>query len=814
MEILMPEKNRLIWAAWTSLTTGLVSFSSDWEERPLPRLWWGDDRLKLNKIQRLKPEQFGLHGGYYSKHGHIHFVLPAALVRGLDLSQGVYLAASFNGWESAIGDPRWKLTPALVRGRQCHGLHLPQHQLEGLDCATFKFVTGSGQWIEVPEDTANVHVDTFGIKNYLFSPHRSGSHLFKIEFPLPLSQSEGRLLFLELDGEWQSIRLNPGVFLKTLATDAPLGASVENHRTVFRIFAPRAAQVDLFVFNSHDGNEGNPIPMRFTDDLVWEVSINKNLHGAFYHYRIRGLETDEVGYFNPEFRVLDPYALATCGPEGPAIVVDEKVAFAQPPAPFKPPHWHDLVIAEAHVRDLTAQAPIPLSHQERLGFEGLRKWALSEEFYITSLGVNAIELQPVHQFDCPDSAAYQWGYMPVNYFSPASQYSVRPHQLSQISEFKALVDTLHQRGLAVILDVVYNHVGEPNYLQYLDRDYYFLLTKDGHYENHSGCGNTIDASTPMARRLIRDSLLHWITAYGVDGFRFDLGELIGRDTLAWIEKELKQVRPEVILIAEPWSFRAHIGKELRETGFASWNDHYRETVREYILLRNSPGALRYAMMASAPDWSRFPAQSVNYLASHDDRCWIDRITENPGHNGERPTANDRRRTHLAIAILMCSIGIPMVASGMDMLKSKGGTHNTYLQGQLNAIPYSRMPEYSGTVAYFRDWIRFRTSHYGSYLRLDSFPDQYVLSSESGHGFGILFNALNQLGPERLLFVVNPGFSEVELRFAGQQLERFVQFADTERWGRPLPSPRFAMSKQSVRLPPLSCGLFVEKSLAY
>lgn len=812
MDTIASEKNRLIWAAWTSLTTGLVSFSRDWESRHLPEIFWGEDQLKLSKLQRLKPEQFGLHGGYYGRHGKIHFVLPAALARGVDQSRGIYLAASFNGWDAAIGDNKWRLSPAIVRGRQCHCLQVDEQLLQGLQHATFKFVTGTGHWIEVPEDTANVHVDGFGIKNYLFSPNRKGYHLFKIELPLPLSQSEDRALFVKIDGELQSTRLNPGVFLKRLSTDSPLGAVVENNKTAFRIFAPRAAGVDLFVFDSHDGEEGSPIRMRFTDRLVWEAVLDGNLHGSFYHYRIHGNESDEVGYFNPDFRVLDPYALATCGPHGPAIVVDLKHPDFEAPKPFTPPHWHDLVIAEAHVRDLTNQAPLPISKSEKLGFEGLRKWAEHHNFYISQLGVNAIELQPIHQFDSPNKEDYAWGYMPVNYFSPASQYATDPTNLSQITEFKALVDTLHKRGLAVILDVVYNHVGEPNYLQYLDREYYFLLTKDGHYENHSGCGNTLDASTPMARRLIRDSLIHWIQTYGIDGFRFDLGELIGRDTLQWLEKEVKAVCPSVILIAEPWSFRAHIGQELRETGFASWNDHYRETIREYLLLRAHTGALKHAMLASTPEWSRFPAQSVNYLASHDDRCWIDKITENPLHDGHRPTGNDRRRTHLAIAILMSSIGIPMVASGMDMMKSKGGTNNTYLDGHLNAIPYGRMAEYSGTVEYFRSWIRFRLGPLGKYLRLDTFPKGYVLCGDAENAFGIIYNATFDLGPERLLFAVNPGFDYVELAIENEDLSAFTQIADTERWGNPsLPDPHFSHHGASLFLPPLSCGLFLQKA---
>jgi pullulanase/glycogen debranching enzyme len=812
MQLEVDEQIHLNWAAWTSLNTGVVSFTRDWTSRSLPELWWGEDKLKLESVKKLDPEHFGLHGGYYGKSGRIHFVIQRSQTKDLDLSGGLYVAGSFNGWEEAIGNADWKLSHGNVKGRACHVLSVPRSMLAGEHLATFKFVTGHKHWLEVPDNTPNTHVDEFGIKNFLFSADRTGRHLFRFATPLPLNQSEGRALFFKTDGIIDSIRLSPGVFLKGLETSARLGAIVGEKDTVFRVFAPRAAGVYLFLYRNKDRPPEKGIPMEYSEDLVWEATVEGNKHGWFYHYTVEGQETNEVGYFDPEFRVPDPYARAVCGPLGPSIVVADEVFEKNRPAPFRPPHWHDLVIAEAHVRDLTANAPVKMTDGERLGYRGLRKWVEDDAFYLKQLGVNAVELQPVHEFDTQDKKQYGWGYMPVNYFSPASQYSKDPAGLSQITEFRELVDAFHRKGMAVILDVVYNHVGEPNFLQYLDREYYFLLTPDGHYENYSGCGNTLDADTPMVRRLMRDSLVHWIEAYGVDGFRFDLGELLGKETLAWLETELKRVKPEVILIAEPWSFRAHIGKELRETGFTSWNDGYREYMRDYLTLHKDAEGMRYFMQGSHPDWSRFPAQTVNYVESHDDRCWIDKITENGGHDGHRPTANDRRRTHLMASILMMSVGIPMLSSGMDHLKSKGGENNTYLRGDLNAIPYKRMSEYSGTVDYFRRWIAFRLGPLGKYLRLDDFAgNDYFMTSRRESLFGMIYNARFSRGPDRLLFVVNPSFEYGQLRFTEQDLGGFRQIADSERWGDPfLADPHFEIAGSRIELPPLSCGLFLEQ----
>ena len=806
-----PATTDLNWAAWRSHDSGVVSFTRDWTGRRKPELWLGEDQLPVKAIRQLAPEHFGLYGGYFGKQGRITFVLPVALAKEADLGKGIYVAGSFNGWEAAIGDPAWRMEHGEVRDRACYLLSVPRARLEGEENATFKFVTEDRQWIEVPEDARNTHVDGFGIKNYLFSPHRSGRHLFRFTTPVSLNQSEGRKLYVRIGDTVESIRFSPGVFLKSLEAEGPLGAIVKKDCTLFRLFAPRARGVNLFVFEKPDGPEGDPIPLSLEDDMVWQASVEGNRHGWFYHYTVEGEEADEMGYFDPEFRIVDPYARAVCGPLGPGIIVEDDFFHARH-SHFKPPHWHDLVIAEAHLRDLTANAPVDMTDEERLGFSGLRKWVESDDFYLSQLGVNAVELQPVHEFDTVDRKQYGWGYMPVNYFSPASQYCDEPARLDQVGEFRELVEAFHRKGLAVLLDVVYNHVGEPNYLQYLDKEYYFLLTADGHYENHSGCGNTLDADAPMVRRLIRDSLVHWIKAYNVDGFRFDLGELIGKETLAWLEAELKQVKPEVILIAEPWSFRGHIGRQLKPTGFASWNDGYREYVREYLTLHKDAKGLRHFMQGSHPDWSRFPAQTVNYLDSHDDRCWIDKITENGNHDGHRPTATDRRRTHLAAAILMMSLGIPMVASGMDMLKSKGGTNNTYLRGDLNAIPYTRMSEYSGTVDYIRKWIAFRLGHHGRHLRLHDFPGHgYFRTSHNDHAFGMLYNADFSSGPERLLFVVNASYEYNELHFPDEDLKAFRQIADTERWGDPfLSPPHFWTHRGRIHVPPLSCGLFLHK----
>lgn len=802
------EQIRLQWATWTSLKSGVVSFSSDWPSRSLPKLWWGEDRLELAHIHAMKPEEFAHHSGYCIRNGMVHFFLANERLEGISLERGLFVAASFNQWGEAIGDQQWALVPSSMDGRSGFRLSVPITSLPMSTSSYFKFVTGEGRWLPVPEDAPNFHIEDNGIRNYRYSPWRSGRHLFSFQTPLPLAQSEDRLIYFDNGSEVQSVRMSPGVFLKSLGTDAPLGAIVSSKETSFAIFVPRAARVDLFLFQDRNGPEGQPIAMQQRDNGVWWTSVPGNRHGWFYYYSVVEQQGDEGTSFDPADRIPDPYALAVAGPRGPGIVVD-KSRYKRDRSAFVPPPWQDLVVMEAHVRDLIAQAPLELSDAARMGFSGLTKWAGEAAFPPALLGVNAIELQPIQEFDTLDPREYAWGYMPMNYFAPASQYAQDPAGLSQIDECRELIDTLHQQGLAVIMDVVYNHTGEPNYFQFLDKEYYFLLNREGDYENHSGCGNTFDCNTPMVRRLIRDSLLHWIEFYDIDGFRFDLGELIGVDTLSWLEPSLKAAKPGIILIAEPWSFRGHIARDLKPTGFASWNDGYREFIRRYLTLQVDASELAWHLGGSTPEWTRFPAQTVNYVDSHDDRCWIDKITENDGYNGYHPTSNDRRRTHLMISLLMVSLGMPMLACGVEAMKSKHGVHNTYLRGDLNAIPYGRYAQYAGTVDYFRQWVRFRLGRQGRLLRLASFPEKgYLQSNAAGAAFGVLINANFSRGADRLLYVINPTHEEVRWHMDAVDFPALRQLADTERWGSPfLTAPLFGLAADHVVIPPLSCGLF-------
>ncbi len=819
--------HRIVRAWLESLTAGVVELDRDWTSADGPRLSLGEQCIAPAALAPAPPIAAGRSYGYFiTPEGKIVFVLPLDGGSGIDPQRDtVYLAGDFNGWQVAVGQEAWQMLPAELDGERVLLWTGDAARFLAIDGLRFKFVTGEHQWLVPPGDAPNLGRDDKGNINRAIDSRRTGRHLWQFTLAMPLDLAEPRTVtWAEFAGGTPAafltgVPLVPGNFFYELKSELPLGASVRGKESVFRLFAPRARSVALFITRqlaALDAAKSFPLTRRADADGaagVWEIALNQNLHGWFYWYVVDGVR-EGAGRFVPEVHVLDPYALATVGREGPGIVLD-RVWVGQGDRSFRTPAWHDLVIAEAHVRDLVANAPVKATPEERRGFTGLTKWVESPEFHLHELGVNCVELQPVHEFDNATVDEYHWGYMTNNFFAPESSYALAPETASGVRELQALVAAFHARGIAVLLDVVFNHVGLPAHLLLIDRVYYFEQDASGTLSNWSGCGNDLRARSAMAKRLIIDSCLHFIEAYGIDGFRFDLAELLGVEVLRDVEVALKRVKPDVILIAEPWSFRGHIAGALRDTGWASWNDGYRDFLRDYVRAAGAPERMEYFLRGSPWYFAKWPAQTVNYTESHDDRTWIDMITENPNFDGSTPRPDDRRRTHLMAALLFMSLGIPMIAAGQDFMRSKRGVNNTYLRGDLNALDYRRLYRYLGTHAYFADWIAFRRGELGRLLRQHSLPSEgfFQFFRLSGSpALAVIYNADQSQGPERLLFAVNPTVWDVTIpvgeAVAGSVLGSWEQLADHERFfsvdGHGATEPVEA----DLYVPALGCGLWL------
>jgi len=798
-------------AYWESSYSGVVLLGRDWnDDRRKPPLMLGPDRLPFQTLERADKRDFARLSRYYRDRSSWRFVLhPDRYPQLKKREKRVFLAGEFNDWGEAIGKKTWELKPVSRSFETTYELRVSFRRIPPSRRYRFKFVTEDEEWLDAPESAPNWVVEENGVGNFELDPDCTGRHIFRFTVPEDYEpRGNEEVIWSDEEGE-ERVPFPPTQFLLESRTERRLGAWIEEGRTVFRLFAPRARAVWLRVGSKSDGSDARDHPMERSEGVCWECVFERDLPGWFYWYFVDGPSQEGTTHFDRDFPLLDPWARACLDRGGPAIVVPDD-RLPPPERPFEAPAWHDLVILEGHVRDLAARAPSGADDAERLGYRGLERWVRTEASYLRELGANAVELQPVQEFDNREREEYHWGYMPVNFFAPESSYALDPANASQIEEFRDLVQAFHDAGMAVILDVVYNHVGEPNHLLFIDKYYYFHLDEAYDLLNWSGCGNDLRCDAPMARRLILESLEHLVRAYDVDGFRFDLAELIGIDVLRDIESELKAVKPSLVLIAEPWSFRGNIVHDLKETSFASWNDGFRDAIATYARGEGNQEMIRHFLSGSPPT-SRFAAQTVNYTESHDDYCWLDRITERPGNDGSDPSPLDRRRTHLMGAILFSALGIPMLAEGQDFLRSKRGRHNTYREGELNALDYTRRHFYSGTHDYFAAWIRFRLSAEGAPLRVDGPLRSGYMAFYFADGFSAcaaLFNARREGDGRRLLFAVNPHFEYVVVPFDDVAPGELTQLADHERFAfGGLRAARFPVDADGLHLPPLACGLW-------
>ncbi|MDD3806645.1 MAG: alpha-amylase family glycosyl hydrolase [Candidatus Marinimicrobia bacterium] len=558
-----------------------------------------------------------------------------------------------------------------------------------------------------------------------------------------------------------------------LYSDKALGMTVEEGKMTFRVFAPRATQVKILFFKKYnDETHYETFYMIRDDQGVWEYISKSNRWGEYYGYQVSGPEgSGEM--FNDSLVIADPYSIAVSTKnhfthEAKSIILKDDFTWGHDTwvAPEDP---RDLVIYEAHLRDLTAH---PSSRASKPGtyLGAIEKGITGGLEYITSLRVNAVEFLPLMEFaniEIPykDSVERKyntwnpyernhWGYMTSYFFAPESYYASNPslkeggysgHDGRQVREMKEMVKAFHKEGIAVIMDVVYNHVSEYDYnpLKYIDKKYYFRLDKKGDFLSISGCGNDFATERPMSRRLIVDSVLFWMQKYHIDGFRFDLAAMIDEETCKMILEEARKVNPNVIIIAEPWG-GAYKPARFSELGWAAWNDQFRNGIKGqnpenrpgFIFGRWDDGvtrdnAFRFFTGTLIHDGGLFqtPKHSVNYLESHDDntlgdfiRLFMNWTPQNQRMETYHLGQGDMLEINkLAAFCLATSQGIMMMHSGQEFARSKviapSGVedphvghidHNSYEKdNETNYINYSIAQKNKELVTYYADLIELR-----------------------------------------------------------------------------------------------------------
>ena len=542
----------------------------------------------------------------------------------------------------------------------------------------------------------------------------------------------------------------------------PLGATYDGTGTNFALFSEAADRVELCLFDA-DGCVETRLTLPEVDGFVWHAFIPNIEPGHRYGYRVHGPYDPAAGHrCNPNKLLLDPYAKAIEGTfdwnqslfgynfGDPDSRNDDDSAASMPKCvvinPYfdwgvdRPPghEYADTVIYEAHVKGLTQTHP-DIPEQIRGTYAAVAHPVIIE--HLKALGVNAIELMPVHHF-VNDSTLIEkglsnyWGYNTIGFLAPDPKYSSSPNPGGHVQEFKAMVRALHEADIEVILDVVYNHTAEGNHLgptlsmRGIDNAAYYRLVDDDkrYYMDYTGTGNSLNVGHPHTLQLIMDSLRYWVTEMHVDGFRFDLASTLARefydvDRLSAFF-ELVQQDPtvsQVKLIAEPWD----VGPGGYQVGnfppqWTEWNGKYRDTVRDYW--RGEPATLdefAYRLTGSADlyeNTARRPVASINFVVAHDGFTLRDLVSYNEKHNKangednkdgeshnrswncgvEGPTDDPEvnalraRQQRNFLTTLLLSQGVPMIAHGDELGRTQLGNNNVYCQD--NELSLDRLGE--------------------------------------------------------------------------------------------------------------------------
>lgn len=574
-------------------------------------------------------------------------------------------------------------------------------------------------------------------------------------------------------------------------SERPLGAIYAPEKTTFRVWAPTANSLTLHLYEAPVGGRAGLYAMQRLEDGCWEKIILDDLRGKYYTYTAAG----DDSRFDPARELLDPYARAVTNHEGRSIVVHDETPVAERPH-FLP---CEAIIYEMHIRDFTID---PDSGIQRRGkYLGVvepgthltgRQDVTTGLDHLVELGVNVVQLLPIGEFhNNKREDLYGWGYDAVHHFSPEGWYATERFSARRVSEVKELISGLHQRGIRVTLDVVFNHtfeainIGRVYSFEGLVPGYYYRLQPDGSYWNGSGVGNEFRTEAPMVRRYLLDCLKHWVNEYKVDGFRFDLLGLIDRETLRLMAQELHAIDPNLLLYGEPWAggstpIEISYKGVQRSQGWSVFNDHFRDAIKGNVFKARETGfvqsgahrhGVKLGIRGAIDDFADSPLESINYVECHDNHTLWDRLVISTIDDADINAADRRAMDKLAAAILFTSQGIPFIQTGQEFLRSKGGDHNSYDQPDaVNMIRWREKADHQDIYEYYQGLISLRRAHPLFRLELAEQVRRAVKFLDDDWGFALPANCVAYLIEDvtgeddwsRALVILNPNAKAVEM----------------------------------------------------
>ena len=580
----------------------------------------------------------------------------------------------------------------------------------------------------------------------------------------------------------------------------PLGASVTATGVNFSVFSYHATRAELLLFDTEDAAE----PSRIVDlgtsgsSHYWHVHLPGIKAGQLYGYRMSGPYAPDQGHrFDAEKILLDPYARAisaknyqrsaaarsgnNAGTSAKSVVADLSKYDWEGDRPLDHP-FSSTVLYEVHVAGFTRNPNSGVAEEKRGTYAGL----IEKIPYLKDLGITAVELMPVFQFDAQDAPAgleNYWGYSPMSFFAPHGGYSSRGDPLGCLDEFRDMVKALHKAGIEVILDVVYNHTAEggiegPTFsFKGLDNRFYYLLSDDlSQYADYTGTGNTLNADFPVVRRMISDSLRHWVSEMHVDGFRFDLAAVLTRDShgksvhdaaIVW-DIDSDPVLAGRKLIAEAWDAGGlYLVGSFGGDSWKEWNGRFRDDIRRFLKSdRDTVRNLRQRLLGS-PDiyveWSHPPEQSINFVTCHDGFTLNDLFSFNEKHNEANGLKNSdgssenyswncgvegpsedpeverlrARQVRNALTLNLLSVGTPMLMMGDEVRRTQRGNNNAYCQNnEVSWFDWSLCQKHADlhrfTQLLIQLRLRFSANQGGRFLSLAEFIERAKIQWHGVH----------------------------------------------------------------------------------
>ena len=518
--------------------------------------------------------------------------------------------------------------------------------------------------------------------------------------------------------------------------------------TVFKLFAPADAACFVVV-----GNDS--VKMTLGKDSIWTATVKGDRKGQTYEFVVNGQASP--GVFAKAVSVNGQKGvvvnLKDTNPEG--WETDGHV--------FRP--YNDLIVYEMHHRDFSIA-------REDAKYPG-KFMALTEPWaidHLKELGVNAIHILPSYDYGSVDETRlnepqYNWGYDPVNYNVPEGGYSTDPYAPEvRIREFKQMVQALHKAGIAVILDVVYNHTYdiEHSNFQKTYPDYYYRKNADGTYSNGSGCGNETASEQPMMRRFMIESVKYWINEYHIDGFRFDLMGCHDIETMNAIRKAVDEIDPTIFIYGEGWSAgqcaypQEKLGVKANTAlmpRIAAFSDEIRDGLRGPFSddtkgaflagLQGEEESIKFGIAGcidhpqvdmqkvnySKKAWATEPTQMISYVSCHDDMCLVDRLKASiPGISTDEIIRLDL----LAQTAVFTSQGVPFMLSGEEMLRDKKGVHNSFESpDSINHLDWDNLKKYPQVFQYYKNLIQLRKNHPAFRLGSASLVRKHLVFGKSG-----------------------------------------------------------------------------------